>query len=135
MLFLNCSIINASTLNSMNKASVEKTFVNKTLISIGTDNLNGKTIINNFMMYMDSTGHIYGKMSVKPKNNPQTDNGVYHLNQNGSVNITWKHWDSSKKLCAEFYNTKNAIIAVSCHGVFHTVFMKTDIKNGNHISS
>lgn len=133
LLFVNCSIANASTLHSMNKETVKKLFINKTFVSIGTDNLNGKTIVNNFMMYMDSTGQVLGKMSSKPKNNPQTDTGKYHINKNGSVNITWKHWDGAKKLCGEFYNTKNAIIAISCDGIFHTVFMKANIKNGNHL--
>lgn len=123
----------AATLHSMTKEQVQKTFINKTLVSISTDNLNGKTINNTFIMYMDDKGKIYGEMSHKPKDEPQSDNGVYTLENDGTISITWNHWDKHEKLYAQFYEMKNAYLAVSSDGVFHTVFMKEAILPGKHL--
>lgn len=123
----------ASTLTSMNASEVKKELVNKTFVSIATDNLNGKTINNVFSTYLDKKGKIYGRMSVKPKNEPQTDVGQYEISRDGAVYITWENWDRHKKLCANFYDTKNAYLAISCDKVFHTVFMKESIREGNHL--
>ena len=123
----------AVSLQSMSKAQVQKAFANKTFTSIATDNLNGHTINNTFSMYLDNKGNIWGKMSQKPTNEPQTDHGVYSIKHNGTMNITWQHWDGKKQLCADYYDTQNAIIAISCSGIFHTVFMKSNIKSGNQL--
>lgn len=123
----------AATLVSMNKSQFKKEFVNKTLISIATDNLNGRTIDNTFSMFLDEQGHIWGKMSHKPVNEPQTDQGVYTIANDGTFYITWQHWDGAKKLCGRIFNTKNAYISVGCDNVFHTVFMKDAVKLGNDL--
>lgn len=128
------SVSFSATLNSLNRNQFIKAFVNKTSISIATDNLNGQTIQNTFSMYLDAKGNIIGKMSQKPKNEPQTDHGVYSIDADGTAYITWLHWDAAKKLCFHAFNTKNAYINVDCDGVFHTVFMKDTIKNGKHLN-
>lgn len=46
------SNVTASTLHSMTKKEIKRALINKTLISIPTDNLNGKTINNTFTMYI-----------------------------------------------------------------------------------
>ena len=122
-----------ATLQSMNKVEFEKAFVNRTLTSIPTDNLNGRTIDNTFSMYLDKQGNIWGKMSQKPANEPQTDKGVYSINDNGTFYITWQHWDGAKKLCGHIFNTDNAYISVDCNKVFHTIFMKDASRPGNHL--
>ena len=122
-----------ATLNSMTKMQVENAFLNKTLISIPTDNLNRKTINNTFSMFMDRKGHVLGKMSLRPFNEPQIDHGIYTIKNNGNVYITWQHWDFKKKLCAQFFETKNAYIAVDCTGIFHTVYMKASMQSGDHL--
>jgi hypothetical protein len=122
-----------ANLHSLSKSQFEQALVNKTLVSIATDNLNGKTIDNTFAMYMDDKGNIWGKMSHKPANEPQTDKGVYALAEDGTFYITWQHWDGAKKLCGHVFDTQNAYISVGCDGVFHTAFMKEAIQPGNHL--
>lgn len=129
-----CSFSFAASLNSMDKNQVKQVFINKTFISIATDNLNGKTINNTFSMFLDDKGNIIGKMSSKPANQPQTDKGVYSIKEDGTLMITWQHWDEAKELCALFFETANAYIAMECNNVFHTAFMKEDIKQGNHLN-
>jgi len=122
-----------ATLNSMTKEQIKQSFINKTFVSIATDNLNGRTIENTFSMYLDDKGNMLGKMSLKPKNEPQTDKGIYKILEDGSVLLTWQHWDGAKELCAHFFETQNAYLAVSCDNVFHTVFMKEAIQSGKHL--
>ncbi len=117
----------------MNKKQVEEAFINKTSLSIATDNLNGQTIDNTFSMFLDNQGNIFGKMSKKPENEPQYDQGIYTIGNDGSLTITWHHWDGAKKLCAQFFNTQNAYIALDCDNIFHTVFMKDSIQSGNQL--
>lgn len=133
MLIIVSTFCFSATLHSMGKTQVEKSFINNTLTSIPTDNLNGKTINNTFSMFMDDKGNIFGEMTIKPANEPKVDQGIYTINNNGKVYITWQHWDFKKKLCAQFFETKNAYIAIDCSGVFHTVYMKSSIRSGNQL--
>ncbi len=131
-IFLNSCLFGA-TLKSIGKKQVEEAFINKTAVSIPTDNLNGKTIENTFSMFLDTQGQIFGTMSQKPENEPQTDQGVYRIANDGSMYITWNHWDGAKKICARFFETQNAIISIDCDNIFHTVFMKESIQSGNQL--
>jgi hypothetical protein len=121
------------SLRALNKAQFIKAFVNKTAVSIATDNLNGQTIANTFSMFLDEKGNATGKMSIKPADEPQIDHGVYSVAADGTAHITWQHWDGAKKLCFRAYNTANAYVNVGCDNVFHTAFMKSDIKAGNSL--
>ncbi|HVV67740.1 MAG TPA: hypothetical protein VHE99_01700 [Gammaproteobacteria bacterium] len=123
----------AVTLSPINKSEFEKSIINKTLTSIPTDNLNGRTINNTFSFYLDNQGHAWGKMSVKPKDEPQTDQGTYSVDKDGTFHLTWQHWDYAKTLCGHLFETQNAYISVDCDNVFHTVFMKENILSGNHL--
>jgi len=123
----------AATLYSLNKKQFIKAFVNKTSVSIATDNLNGRTIENTFSMFLDYQGKVIGKMSHKPANEPQTDNGRYSIDDDGTAYITWQHWDGGRKLCFHAFETANAYVNVDCDNVFHTAFMKGDIKSGNYL--
>lgn len=122
-----------STLNSMNKTQLEQAFINKTLTSIPTDNLNGRTINNTDSVFLDAQGNIQSKMAHKPANAPQADKGVYSIEDNGTLHITWQHWDDAKPLCFHIFNTKNAYIAIDCADVFHSAFMKAAVQSGNHL--
>lgn len=128
------SLIYGASLKSLDKDKMKQAVVNKTLISIATDNLNGKTIDNTFSMYLDDKGNIFGKMAQKPANEPQNDKGVCIINEDGSFSITWEHWDGAKQICGYFFETENAYISVDNQNVFHTVFMKRSIKPGNKLN-
>jgi len=133
MLVVANSLSFGATLNSMNQDQLETAIVNKTFISIATDNLNGRTIDNTFSMFLDDHGNIFGEMAYKPKNEPQTDSGVYSIADDGTFYITWQHWDGAKKLCGHLFNAENAYISIDCAHVFHTVFMKDTIRSGNQL--
>ncbi|MDP1880413.1 MAG: hypothetical protein Q8K60_05690 [Parachlamydiaceae bacterium] len=128
------SLAYGASLNSLDKEKIENALVNKTLVSIGTDNLNGKTIENTFSMYLDNKGNILGKMGHKPVDEPQNDKGVYIINDDGSFSITWEHWDGAKQISGHLYETENAYISIDDQNVFHTAFMKESIKTGNHLN-
>jgi len=133
ILFMISPLSFSVTLSSMTKSQVEHFLVDKTLISIPTDNLNGKTIDNTFSMFMDNHGVIWGKMSHKPANEPQTDKGIYSIAKDGLFYITWQHWDGSKKLSGYFFDTQNAYLAIGRDHVFHTAYMKEMIQSGNRL--
>ena len=57
----------------------------------------------------------------------------YEINQDGSVIIQWKHWDFSKQLCFNLFETQNAYLSIGCQGVYHSTFMKSDVKPGKHL--
>jgi hypothetical protein len=122
-------------LKSMNKVQVEQAFINKTFTSIATDNLNGRTINNTNSVFLDDHGNILGKMAHKPANEPQTDKGVYSIKDDGTLYVTWQHWDGAKQLCFHMFDTKNAYIAIDCTDVFHSAFMKDAMQSGNHINA
>lgn len=123
----------AATLQAMNKTQMEQAFIKKTLTSIPVDNLNGIDIANTFSIFLDNQGHAIGRFSNKPSNEPQVDEGVYRIKENGTLYLTWRHWDGAKELCAHFYNTQNAYIGIDCTNVFHTLFMKSAARPGNHL--
>ncbi len=123
----------AATLTSMNKAQVEQTFVDKTLTSVPSTRLNGVIVDNTFMVYLDAKGQIAGKFLNAPTDAPQTDTGTYKIADNGTMHVTWKHWEAPKEICVNFFDTHNAILAIGCDNEFHTVFMKKMIKSGDHL--
>ncbi len=123
----------SATLTSMTQLQIEQALVNKTLVSIPTDNLNGRDINNRFSMFMDGHGVIWGKMSFKPSNEPQADKGIYSIAKDGTFYITWQHWDGAKKLAGHIFETQNAYLAISNDGVFHTAYMKEAVQSGNHL--
>jgi len=127
------SLSMAATLTSMNKEQIKQAFINKTSTSIATDNLNGRDINNTFSFYLDEKGNLFGKMAKKPADQPQTDKGVYTIKDDGTIYLTWQHWDGAKQLCFHIFNTQNAFITVDCNNVFHSAFMKAAIKPGNHL--
>jgi len=121
------------TLHSMDKAQVDKAFVNNTATSIPTANLNGRRIQNSVTVFLNKKGQIFGKMEPKPMNAPQTDHGTYVIKHDGTMMVTWKHWDHAKPIHAHFFDTKNAYVAIDNAMVFHTAFMKAEIHSGNHL--
>lgn len=133
ILFINTSIFSA-TLQPMSKNQLTRAVVDKTLVSIGTDNLNGKTISNTFSMYLSPNGTIFGYMQHKPPGLPQIDIGAYTITTLGVLNIRWNKWDHHKLLHACLFETANAYLAIGCqNNVFHTLFMKSNVKSGNQL--
>lgn len=130
----------ALTLHSMNKAQVSKAFVNNTLVVTQAINLHwGMTqnTNNSKTVFLDNQGHLFGKMKYKPTNAPQSDKGTYIIKRNGTMLITWQHWDHGKTIHAHFFNTKNAYVAVDnmigSAMVFYGAFEKDQIHSGNHL--
>ncbi len=129
------SVTLASSINSMSKAEVEKTFIDKTFTSIAVSRLNSNPTDNTFVGTLDSKGNIMGKFVNKPSSAPQTDTGVYKINNDGSMYITWKNWEGGKEMCVKFYNTKNDYLAMGCDNEFHTAFPKNAFQSGDQLNS
>lgn len=125
----------ADTLKPLTKTQVKNAFINKTITSVPIDILNGQAIANNFIAFLDDKGNIYGKLAQKPEHAMQTDKGAYTINNDGSVCITWQHWDDEKKFCFNVYDTKNAYLSIDQNNVFHTAFLKDLIQPGNQITA
>ncbi len=120
----------AATLNSISQKQFQTAFVNKTAATIGEEKLNGNPINNPFAIYMDDHGKIWARMAYKPTSAPQEDEGTYTIGKDGTLYLQWNHWFKSKKLCARFYDAKNAYIVLGCDGTFQTIFMKDAIMAG-----
>lgn len=121
----------AATLSSLDKDQVTHAFVNKSFTSIATVRINSQEITDVFTGKMDDQGKIQGKFQHKPTQGPQMDQGVYTIKDNGQLCITWDHWENTKDekaFCVYTFDTKNAYIMVGNDNVFHTIFMKADIK-------
>jgi hypothetical protein len=129
-----CTSAFSVTLESLNREQMVKTFVNKTAVSIGTDIFNGEVVPKTFSFYLDYKGNVKGKFGVKPKHEPQTDVGVYTIEKDGTIYVTWKHWYGSKKICFRLFNSENAYLSLECNNVFHTAYLKSAITPGDHIS-
>jgi len=81
---------------------------------------------------MDHHGNMIGEMSKKPINEPKMDAGVYSISPDDTFYFQWQHWDFHRKLCGRVFETKNSFIVVDCGNLFHTVYMKDNVQNGNH---
>jgi hypothetical protein len=121
------------TLHSMTPAQMSKAFVNMTATSVPAVNLNDKSINDTVTVYLDDKGHVFGSMAQKPPEGPQKDEGTYKIKPDGSMQITWQHWDHAKTFDAYFFDTKNAYVVIDNNKAFHTVFMKSQMQSGNHV--
>lgn len=134
MLFISEPIFSA-TLESLSKDQMLKNLVNKTSVSIASDIFHGQIVPNTFSYYLDAKGNVLGRFGVKPKNEPQTDTGVYTIAEDGAMYVTWQHWYNGKKMCFHLFNTENAYLSVDCDNIYHTTYLKTAIKEGNQIKN
>lgn len=132
MLAISLSVFPA-TLKSLDKEQFNKAFLNKTAVSVPIDVFNGKVMPKSFSYYLDDKGNVKGKFGVKPQNEPQTDEGVYTVEKDGTVYVTWKHWYGGKKICFRVFDSENAYLSLECNNVFHTAYLKNDIKEGNQL--
>ncbi len=121
------------TLHSMGKTELAKAFENKTATSISIVKLDNKMIQNTITVFLDGKGHISGVMAQKPNNEPQKDQGTYLIKPDGAMYITWQHWHHATPIQAYFFDTKNAYVVIDSNPVFHTVFLKSEMKTGDHL--
>lgn len=131
------STVFAANLESLNKDQIINAFVNKTIVSITSKLLDGQEVNvtpRTFSFYMDDKGNLIGKLGAKPKDGPQSDVGNYKIDSEGRIFCTWRHWYDGKTVCFNFFNTQNAYLAVNCDNVFFTAYLKSAIKEGNHLS-
>ena len=125
----------ANTLHSMNKSQVQALLNNHTLISAPTDNLDGKTDHDILFLYADGKGHLTGYRAQPLGHSPQNDQGTYNISTNGIMNFRWHHWGNKQLHHACIYELKNAYLVTSCDdNMFHTLFMKSQIRVGKHLS-
>lgn len=122
-------------LESLNKQQLQAAIVNKTVVSIPSNvfSSHGQEVTQAFSFYLDDKGNMKGQFAAKPKNDPQSDVGTYKIDADGSVHTTWQHWYGGKTLCWHFYDAANAYIALECNKIFHTAYLKNEIKEGDQL--
>ena len=128
-------LIFGATWTSMNKSQFEKAFVNETRTSVKVDAyFSGKAVPMSNSIYFNDKGQVFGSMEYKPKRNlPQKDQGTYFVKKDGTVYIRFDHWDFAKQFCFNVFATRNAYIIVDCSDIYHSTFLKANVKDGDHI--
>ncbi len=133
-LILNTSWCFAATLNSMPQDLISQAFVGKTMITI-TSILgdNNQSLVNKLTFYIDTQGKIFGKLDTPVTNSPQNDQGSYAIKTDGSLCMTWQHWNNGQEWCANIFETANSYLFVDTNNNFHTAVMKNNISSGNQV--
>lgn len=120
-LLLMSSYTFAATLESLTKAQVQEYLVNKKIAAVPGQ-------VATFSLFFTDKGIIKGEASNPKTSIPNTDQGKYSIDDDGTIHIQWDHWEGRKNLCMRLFATKNAFIAVNCDDVWETVFLRKSIQ-------
>lgn len=134
VLFTTTSISFAGSIYSMNKMQAKNTLNDKTITTISAITLDGKVIADSFTGYFSNDGKVMGKLANKADGSPQTDNGMWKVNNKGMVCITWEHWNNAKEKCVNFYKLSNAILITNGDKGFESLILNDQIQTGNQLS-
>lgn len=128
------SLCFAAPLQSLNEKQINQTLENKTITTISLITLNGKLVNNRASIYFSKDNKVNGKFSNKPDNDPQTDEGSWSVKPNGTLCVTWQHWNQAKPICVAGYQLKNALFFVNTDTQkLETLILDENIKDGNQV--
>ncbi len=122
------------TISSISKEKVLNTIVNKTLTSIPYSNIGSELVPYSLSFYFADDNKVNGKLTNKPTNEPQQDLGIWTVDNDGKLCITWNYWNASKPFCAYLYDANNSIIFLDPDNKFVSMVVKSNIVAGNHIN-
>lgn len=125
----------AASMNSLNKNELTNMISDKTITSVPLITMDNQLTPNTFTGYFGKDGTINGKLSNQPENGPQADNGTYKINADGSLCVTWQHWNNTSPICVSAYKVGNGLMLVNTKSHdFETLLLSSDIKTGNQIN-
>jgi len=123
------------SIQSLNKLQVINTLQNKTIVTIPLITLNNELINNTFTGYFDKNNQLQGRFSAKPDNDPQSDQGKWLVEADGTLCATWQHWHQGKPVCVTVYKLENGLLFVNKKSKkIETVVLDANIKSGNQLS-
>lgn len=125
----------ALTMQSLDKSQVNKLVKGKTIVTIPLITLDGSLVNNTFTGYFDTNGKYTGQMANKPDNGPINDTGTWKVKSNGTLCVTWDHWNSSKPICVSVYKVNNGLLFINeKNHKLETMVLDSNIKDGNQLS-
>jgi len=128
------SVSLAASLSSMNSMELKNAISDKTITSVSKVTLNGKLIDDSFIGYFNKDGTSKGKLANPPADGgPQTDQGTWKIQANGQLCVTWQKWDNAQPRCVMFYKLNNSLLVIGPNNVFETLFLDSNIQDGNQI--
>lgn len=129
------SSVFADAIQSLDQSQVNQTLKGKTIATIPLVTLDGSLVNNTFTGYFNSNGKIRGQMAHTPASGPANDTGSWTVTENGSLCVTWDHWNSKKNTCVAIYNLNNGLLFVNqdTHKL-ETLILNDNIKNGNALN-
>ena len=135
LMALTSSVFSAQ-LTQMTLKEISRAFDGKTMTSIQSVHLteHGKPVENTLECYYDGKGKMFGHMIKPIPSGIQFDQGIDHVDENGTACAQWDHWNDSQKYCVNFYETKDMYLIISTDGTFQTAFRKDKVKTGKHFS-
>jgi hypothetical protein len=124
-----------ASLQSLNKNQIEKTMANKTMTTVSLVTLNKELVSNTLTFAMDKKDNkVTGQFANKPDSDPQNDTGKWQVKSNGTLCVTWEHWNNAKPICVAVYKTNNAIMFVNQeNNNFESMVLTNNIKDGDHV--
>lgn len=119
-----------ASLQSLTKDQVTQMLAGKSMTTIPLVTINDQLLPNNpVTISFNKEGKVNGQFANKPDSDPQTDQGTWKINANGTTCVTWQHWNQSKPICVNIYSTNNSIIFINqATNNFESMVLKSDIK-------
>lgn len=123
-----------AAMSALTKPQVMHVFENKTITTIPLITLQGELMKDAFAGYFAKDGTVRGQLATKAENYPQTDKGKWQVKSNGTMCITWAHWNQGKQRCVFVYSLKNAKVIVNQNTKkLETVILDKNIQAGNQL--
>jgi hypothetical protein len=124
----------AMTQQSLNQYQTTHMLQNKTITTVSLVTINKKLVTNSLTAYFDKNGTITGKLSEKPSDSVQNDQGKWTAKPNGTLCVTWEQWNNHEPICVSVFNLNNTILFVNTsNNNFESMVLKTDIRTGNQL--
>lgn len=122
-------------LQSLNKTQVMSAMQGKTITTIPLVTIDNQLVNNTFTGFFGQDGKAQAQFTNKPDNQPQTDQGTWMVKADGTMCVTWQHWNQNKPICLAVYKLKNGIVFINTDSKkFESMVLDDNIKSGNQVS-
>jgi hypothetical protein len=125
----------ADAIQSLNQSQVNQALKDKTITTIPLATINGSLVNNTFSGYFNANGKVIGQMAHTPASGPANDTGSWTVTENGSLCVTWDHWNNKQNTCIALYNVNNGLLFINQNThKLETMVLNENIKNGNGLN-